>query len=62
MQGVKQPLLLKVSLRAFNYFASVTHLDLCSGVEVMTDVASEGDVRKHFSVKNYNHLNEEDYF
>lgn len=55
-------MLLKISFRAYNHFASVTHLCLCSGVELLTSIASEGDVKKHCSVKNYSHLNEEDYF
>lgn len=53
VHGVKQPLLLKISFRAFNYFAEL---------QLMAGIASEGDVRKHCSVKNYNHLNEDDYF
>lgn len=60
VQVVKQPLLLKISFRAFNYFASVKHLSyLCSGVEMMASIGSEGDVRKHCSVKNYNNLHED---
>lgn len=59
---MKWPLLLEMSFKAFNYFASVTHLSVSNGVELVASIASEGDVRKHCSVKEYNNLIEEACF